>query len=76
MMVDIDYFKSVNDTFGHALGDIIIHHVAKVMAQFAGDGGIVARLGGEEFCLLIPGPRRGGHDENGRTGTQSHRVGS
>ncbi len=58
MMVDIDYFKSVNDTFGHALGDIIIHHVAKVMAQFAGDGGIVARLGGEEFCLLIPG-----HDE-------------
>jgi two-component system, cell cycle response regulator len=52
IMLDIDYFKRVNDTYGHAVGDRAIREVANVVA---GTGEIAGRLGGEEFAMLLPG---------------------
>ncbi|KZN34129.1 hypothetical protein N483_25270 [Pseudoalteromonas luteoviolacea NCIMB 1944] len=55
LMVDIDHFKKINDTYGHQCGDKCITHIANVLKKTctrAGD--IVARYGGEEFCILLP----------------------
>lgn len=54
IMCDIDFFKRVNDSFGHLTGDQVIRFVATVMQRAAPDGAVVARLGGEEFVLLCP----------------------
>lgn len=54
IMGDIDHFKQVNDTWGHQTGDQVIRFVASVMSRFAPENSTVARLGGEEFALLIP----------------------
>jgi diguanylate cyclase (GGDEF)-like protein len=51
-LIDIDHFKRVNDTMGHAAGDTALRHVAQVIARHALPGELVTRLGGEEFCLL------------------------
>jgi diguanylate cyclase (GGDEF)-like protein len=53
-MVDIDHFKSVNDTYGHDTGDDVLCMVASKLSQVTG-GGQVYRVGGEEFCILFPG---------------------
>ncbi|MCA9265759.1 MAG: diguanylate cyclase [Planctomycetales bacterium] len=53
-MVDVDHFKSVNDTFGHSMGDEVLRKVAHVMQQTARNCDVVCRYGGEEFCLLLP----------------------
>jgi diguanylate cyclase (GGDEF)-like protein len=55
IMVDIDYFKSVNDRFGHSAGDHVIKFVAKNLMEAARFGDLSARYGGEEFCLILPG---------------------
>jgi len=53
-MMDVDFFKKVNDTHGHDCGDIVLKHIAALMiAQFSNN--LVARLGGEEFVVLIVG---------------------
>jgi diguanylate cyclase (GGDEF)-like protein/PAS domain S-box-containing protein len=52
MMVDLDRFKSVNDTYGHAVGDEVLKQVAARMRSQLRDGDIVARLGGDEFAIL------------------------
>jgi diguanylate cyclase (GGDEF)-like protein len=57
---DIDHFKKLNDAFGHPAGDAAIKAVAQVMQQFAGPSGLVGRLGGEEFALLLPRVDEGG----------------
>jgi diguanylate cyclase (GGDEF)-like protein len=49
---DLDKFKSVNDTHGHAAGDKVIKTVAERMTEIVGKGGLVARLGGDEFVIL------------------------
>lgn len=54
MMVDIDHFKRVNDNHGHAVGDLVIAHVAKLLTKDRRASDIVARYGGEELVLLLP----------------------
>ncbi|MCP4344961.1 MAG: diguanylate cyclase [Desulfobacterales bacterium] len=51
-MIDIDNFKRVNDTYGHEAGDMAICHVSSVLKSRIRETDIVARLGGEEFCIL------------------------
>jgi diguanylate cyclase (GGDEF)-like protein len=54
-MADIDFFKKVNDTYGHDAGDAVLKFVADTMKASCGEGGFVARWGGEEFLLVFPG---------------------
>ncbi len=54
---DIDGFKSVNDTYGHAFGDHVIAQMGGLFRNFSHGGRIAGRLGGEEFALVIPGAR-------------------
>jgi diguanylate cyclase len=58
VVCDIDFFKRVNDTFGHQTGDQVIRFVASVMDRAKPEGGMVARIGGEEFALLAPNTTR------------------
>jgi len=51
-MIDIDHFKRVNDTYGHAAGDQVLRHVAAELRRAAGED-LVARVGGEEFAILF-----------------------
>lgn len=51
-MIDIDHFKDVNDTYGHHTGDLALKHIADLLKQDLRDGDILARMGGEEFCVL------------------------
>lgn len=54
LMVDLDYFKSVNDTLGHDIGDQVLIHAASLMRSTARSNDIVCRLGGEEFLIIAP----------------------
>lgn len=53
-LIDIDYFKGINDTRGHLAGDEVIHEVARRLAASLRDGDDVGRWGGEEFLALLP----------------------
>ena len=54
LMLDIDHFKAVNDTYGHAIGDEVLKHFSSVCLEMARDLDIVARIGGEEFVVMLP----------------------
>ena len=54
LTIDIDHFKRVNDTWGHAAGDVVLKHVAQTMKQQTRRIDIAARIGGEEFIILLP----------------------
>jgi diguanylate cyclase (GGDEF)-like protein len=55
IMIDVDHFKSVNDEFGHAVGDALLAETARVLAGQVRSDDVLARFGGEEFVLLMPG---------------------
>lgn len=54
LVLDIDHFKRVNDTHGHACGDVTLQHVAQLVADRIRTNDIVGRWGGEEFLVLLP----------------------
>ena len=54
IMLDIDHFKKINDTYGHPLGDVVISVVGRLLHECVGQTGIAARYGGEEFAVLLP----------------------
>ena len=55
LLVDADHFKRINDAFGHATGDAVLRHLAAGMSATCRIVDVVARLGGEEFVVLLPG---------------------
>src|SRR5678815_3258117 len=55
LMLDIDHLKSVNDKFGHPVGDMVIRQIAQALKDVSRDIDTAARLGGEEFALLLAG---------------------
>ncbi|TPG42619.1 sensor domain-containing diguanylate cyclase [Sphingomonas koreensis] len=54
VMLDVDYFKSVNDTHGHAVGDQVLQQIARIAEVTLRPSDVFGRLGGEEFALLLP----------------------
>lgn len=58
LMFDIDYFKSVNDTYGHLMGDRVLSRIAKLSRSVMREGDITIRYGGEEFLAVLPAASR------------------
>ncbi|MBE9610674.1 GGDEF domain-containing protein [Chitinilyticum piscinae] len=55
LMVDLDHFKAINDSFGHAAGDQVLRLTGRMLQQSSRNNDLVARYGGEEFMMLLPG---------------------
>ena len=54
LLLDLDFFKKVNDLYGHVVGDEVLKHVAEVIRRCAPENSCCARLGGDEFAVLVP----------------------
>lgn len=55
MHIDLDFFKAVNDSLGHAAGDYVLTEVARILSEETRTGDMVTRVGGDEFVLILPG---------------------
>ena len=53
-MFDIDFFKKINDTYGHNIGDLVLQKIAEISRSVLRDIDIIGRIGGEEFAMLLP----------------------
>ena len=53
-MLDIDFFKKINDTYGHNIGDLVLQKIADISRTILRDIDIIGRIGGEEFAILLP----------------------
>jgi len=63
ILLDVDHFKKVNDRYGHDVGDLVLKRVAKILQRHTREVDITARLGGEEFLILLPQTdRKGGRN--------------
>jgi two-component system cell cycle response regulator len=60
LMLDLDHFKDVNDTYGHLVGDRVLQTVVRATRTVLRDGDVLLRYGGEEFLVVLPGA---GHDD-------------
>lgn len=54
MMLDVDHFKSINDQYGHAMGDLVLKQVAQMLKECSRRFDLIGRMGGEEFVFLLP----------------------
>lgn len=68
VMIDVDHFKEINDQWGHAVGDDVLVGIAQVLAQSLRDKDVLARIGGEEFMVLL------NHDDAAIIGTIAERL--
>lgn len=64
VMIDIDKFKNINDSYGHPMGDTVIKLITKTISKHLPDDAIFGRLGGEEFCIVCNHSSSGGIIEN------------
>jgi diguanylate cyclase (GGDEF)-like protein len=72
LFIDLDGFKPINDSFGHAAGDVVLREVGARLLELAGQSGTAARVGGDEFLLLVSQP--GGTDGAGAVAQQALQV--
>ncbi len=68
LLLDLDGFKEVNDTFGHQAGDLVIRTISQRLTACLDGGAFIARLGGDEFAILLP-PARGASSVTGQAET-------
>ncbi|WP_166241024.1 diguanylate cyclase domain-containing protein [Paenibacillus turpanensis] len=54
ILIDLDNFKPINDTYGHLVGDRYLQHIAEVLRKHAGSNDLLGRIGGDEFVLILP----------------------
>ncbi|WP_146053780.1 GGDEF domain-containing protein, partial [Pseudomonas avellanae] len=53
-LIDIDHFKSINDTYGHIMGDTVLKNISEALSENLRDTDLAGRYGGDEFCIILP----------------------